>query len=104
MINAKNEFVAEVESSGSLLHCATVSCNGVKAHLPVGYSEEALNRFLDKIDFSYDDGWGSQEMHGYIWYKDGTWSERREYDGSEWWEYMCCPPIPDSLIKEDNNG
>lgn len=39
----------------------------------------------------FDPGWGVQELHGYIWYNDGTWSSRAEYDGSEWWEHNVCP-------------
>ena len=32
---------------------------------------------------------------GTIWYTDGTWSDREEYDGDEWWEHRVCPEIPD---------
>lgn len=35
----------------------------------------------------YDSGYGIQEVFGYIIFKDNTWLERHEYDGSEWWEY-----------------
>jgi hypothetical protein len=54
-----------------------------------------LNKnLLDKLDFDYG-GWGQgQRLDGYIWYTDGSWSERYEYDGSEWWVYKCCPEIP----------
>lgn len=44
-------------------------------------------------DLSYDSGFGGQELFGYIWYEDGTWSERGEYDGSEWWEHKDRPPF-----------
>lgn len=42
----------------------------------------------------YDNGYGSQEVLPSlrIAFKDGTWLERREYDGSEWWEHMV-PPV-----------
>lgn len=46
---------------------------------------------IDQLDFEYYDGYGRQELYGYIWYKDGTWSEREEYDGSEWWEHKERP-------------
>jgi len=49
--------------------------------------------FLASLDFIYDAGYGGQELYGTIWYTDGTWSERGEYDGSEWWEYKKCPEI-----------
>jgi hypothetical protein len=32
---------------------------------------------------------------------DGTWSERGEYDGSEWWNYQKCPDIPSELKRVD---
>ena len=48
---------------------------------------------LPQLDFEYDDGYGHQQLFGYVWYKDGTWSQRGEYDGSEWWEYMARPTL-----------
>jgi hypothetical protein len=57
--------------------------------------EGTLEEVLPKLDFDYNDGYGSQELLGTIWFSDGTWSEREEYDGSEWWEYrLGCPDLP----------
>ena len=53
-----------------------------------------LEEVLPQLDFEYDGGYGSQELFGCIWYKDGSWSQRAEYDGSEWWEHMTRPPLP----------
>lgn len=50
-----------------------------------------LEDVLPLLNFDYDDGYGSQELFGYIWYADGTWSDRREYDGAEWWEHQKRP-------------
>jgi len=50
---------------------------------------------LPLLNFDYDNGYGSQELFGNIWYTDGTWSEREEYDGSECWSHKQCPEIPD---------
>lgn len=43
----------------------------------------------------YDSGYGSQMINPSlkIIMRDGTWYERREYDGSEWWQH-CAPPDP----------
>lgn len=49
---------------------------------------------LDTLDFTYDNGYGGQELFGYIVFTDGTWLERAEYDGSEWWTYKQIPPRP----------
>ena len=69
--------------------------------LTTGYSEEDWNEFLSKLDFIYDSGYGGQELFGTIWYTDGTWSERGEYDGSEWWSYQSCPEIPENVRRID---
>ena len=53
--------------------------------------------FINRLNFIYDDGFGSQEFFGYIWYTDGTWSERKEYDGAEGWIYKSVPDIPPEL-------
>ena len=53
-----------------------------------------LNEVLPMLDFVYSNGYGTQYIDGTIWYEDGTWSERGEYDGSEWWEHRQRPEIP----------
>lgn len=63
----------------------------------VNYSDEDYQNFIDSLDFTYNNDYGTQEISGKIWYTDGTWSERREYDGSEWWEYFKLPEIPENL-------
>lgn len=47
----------------------------------------------------YDDGYGSQVWSGWVSFTDGTWIERHEYDGSEWWEYKETPSLEN--VKED---
>lgn len=102
--NAKGEFLSEVD--GYEILCAGVtrdrSCgwdDSVKFDkaLPVGFTPQEYAAFLESLDFSYDSGYGGQELFGTIWYKDGTWSSRGEYDGSEWWERNVVPTIPDEL-------
>lgn len=63
-------------------------------HLPENYSEEELAHFLCHIDTTYDDDYGWQELFGFIWWKDGTWSSRYEYDGREWWVHHEVPNYP----------
>lgn len=58
------------------------------------FIEGTLADVLPKLDFEYDNGYGGQELFGTIWYSDGTWSDRGEYNGSEWWAYRRCPPLP----------
>ena len=47
----------------------------------------------------YDAGYGAQYLKGIIALKNGTWYERAEYDGSEWWEYRSLPKKPDWVEK-----
>ena len=50
-----------------------------------------LDEVLPLLDFEYENGYGGQELFGFIWYADGTWSDRGEYDGQGWWQYQACP-------------
>lgn len=95
MLNAKQELLEHIEQR--TIKCAIVSLgyeNRKMFHLRVG---DDPNVFFDQLDFGYDASYGSQELFGLIWYEDGTWSERGEYDGSEWWEYRSVPNIPEYL-------
>lgn len=58
--------------------------------------EGRLDEVLPLLDFVYDAGYGTQKLAGVIWYTDGTWSDRREYDGSEWWERHARPSLPNN--------
>lgn len=47
----------------------------------------------------YDAGYGSQQIDpSLIIVGDGWWFERREYDGSEWWEFCNTPVRPNNFI------
>lgn len=44
--------------------------------------------------FKYDDGFGIQHYIGWITFKDSDeWIQRKEYDGSEWWEAFDKPSL-----------
>jgi hypothetical protein len=58
-----------------------------------------LTKVLSKLDFEYDNGFGTQELAGTVWYSDGTWSERAEYGGSEWWVHRECPLLPRDKLR-----
>lgn len=61
----------------------------------------SLEEVKDDLSYDYDNGYGGQELFGFIWYKDGTYSERGEYDGAEWWEHKSRPQIPNEDEKID---
>jgi hypothetical protein len=103
MTNAKEEFLRMVKNKVVL--CASISYRncweheiGSEHNLPVTYTEEQYNAFVESLNFEYDSGYGGQELFGIVWFKDGTWADRGEYDGSEWWEYHVCPVVPESLL------
>jgi len=103
MRNCKEEFLLETGDKEIL--CAKLITGRdylddeerTFTNLKVGYTHEDYCDFLNAINCNYDSGYGGQCLYGFIWYKDGTWSARGEYDGSSWWEYIACPKIPDAL-------
>lgn len=107
-MNAKKEFIEHI--ANRKVKCATIFKEpmslmfreqkhpySVCGNLSIGYCDSEYVDFLTTLDFGYDNGFGGQELYGTIWYEDGTWSERGEYDGSEWWQHNECPEIPDKL-------
>jgi hypothetical protein len=105
-MNAKQEFLAEVKGKDVL--CVGIlydmpCMNKRKSYLlPIDYSSTFYDGFLDTLDFDYDNRYERRELFGTIWYKDGAWSERAEYDGSEWWSYQACPKIPEALGRKQD--
>ena len=99
MINAMVELSEhvnnkDVEHVKILYGCAYGSA-------PQQFIEGRLNEVMPKLDFDYKNGFGRQELFGYIWYVDGTWSHREEYDGSEWWAHMERPSPVEPIYSEE---
>ncbi len=53
---------------------------------------------LEELDFDYYEGYGGQELYGYVLLDDQDWLERAEYDGAGWWEYK---KYPSYLLEEE---
>jgi hypothetical protein len=111
-MNAKQEIIDHFNNVISKPLCAKVTHmprrgpfyedrDSAASILTTGWDKADFEAFLESLDFEYDDGYGTQELFGDIWYEDGSWSEREEYDGSECWKYKCSPPIPAKLIRKD---
>lgn len=114
-MNAKQELIAKLDGKLERIICATISNyvwgwgeeEKTNIDLLLGYTPEDLDLFLKSLDFEYDNGFGLQEVDGTIWLSDGTWMRRWEYDGSEGWERMMCPNVPEKLYPiglNDSNG
>lgn len=97
MTNAKDELLQAINGL-SKLKCALIHYRGNEIKLNIGYSECEYNIFLKTLNFSYNAGYGGQELYGTLWHEDGTWQERGEHDGCEWWEYRQLPEIPLELL------
>ena len=103
-MNAKEEFLIHtglVTSNVNKIKCAEIQFGHDSYYLGTGWDKQEAKDFLDKIDFDYDNGYGTQNLYGVVWYEDGTWSDRGQYDGSEWWQHNVCPNIPKHLIRID---
>ena len=102
--NARKEFIEHIGNREVL--CAKIATGEYNDYddqefktflLKKDYTELDYLNFLSQINYIYDSSYGGQELFGTIWYKDGTWSIRGEYDGSEWWEHVSKPEIPKEL-------
>lgn len=99
--NAKEEFLHVIKDNE--VKCAYIIWENwrsgklklKKIILKENYTKSEWNKFLGKLDFDYDSGYGFQEISGTIWLTNGDWLSREEYDGSEWWRYNTCPEIPE---------
>lgn len=70
--------------------------------------------FVKLADFDYHEGFGAQKIASdlTIVFRDGSWLERSEYDGSEGWEYKGTPafiplhtkPITRLQVRDDQVG
>jgi hypothetical protein len=117
-MNAKEEFVKLVKYAMCKPACAEITVDIYPAwgdtfyseekkkytgpttcDLLVGYTNEEYEEFLGKLDFEYDDGYGTQQLYGYVWFENETWAERDEYDGSEWWVLNKIREVPERLMR-----
>jgi len=104
-MNAKQELQKELDRIGKKPVCASIhdpwrayDDESLNVTLKKGYTDLEFTEFMNKLNFEYDAGYGSQYIDGTVWFEDGTWLSRSEYDGSEWWVYVGTPKIPDNLL------
>jgi hypothetical protein len=106
-MNAKQEFEAMIHHREVL--CASIiyskyvisthsTISSSKHILRENYTKNEFKEFLDSLNFEYDNGHSSsQQLFGTVWFSDGTWGTREEYDGSENWYIHELPKIPEEL-------
>ena len=115
-MNAKDELLKIVSKLGLKIEKAKIACN-LKTEfddsgnwyysfeklleLKKDYSGFELEMFLSDLDFNYDNGFGSQYLFGFVWFDEGSWLERYEYDGYERWDYKKTPNWDALLYREE---
>lgn len=104
-MNAKQELL-DILQDKAKIKCAQIGLDryyqedhpNTSIILKQNHTKYAYNKFLNQLDFEYDNGYGGQELFGIVWLKDKTWITRGEYDGSEYWEHNKLPKIPEELL------
>ena len=110
-MNAKEELLGKMQQleewlGGTKIICASINIDPYgywddeepKPHiLRQGHTPLELEEFLNSLDFEYNNGYGSQELYGTVWFTNGIWMDRYEYDGSEHWNIHKYPAIPYEL-------
>ena len=103
-MNTKEEFIehiAEKEVTCSVILYSSSIFSPEKRmvlYLRTNHTKEEYDLFIASLDFTYYSGYGAQELFGTIWYTDGSYSERDECDGLEWWEHRTAPVIPKECL------
>lgn len=97
MINAKEELLEALQRSGKSIE--DIEFAGIRHNCNINDFScvtESTDLLLKSLDFLYDNDYGVQYIYGYILFRDGSWLERREYDGAEWWKFMI-PPTKENV-------
>jgi hypothetical protein len=103
-MNALEELQKFVSHYNKTLKCATIT-NGhwedyASVTIPVDFTESEYSSFTNQLStIEYYPGYGLQELYGILWFTDGTWADRGEYVGSEWWQLHSLPVIPTGLLR-----
>lgn len=67
-----------------------------KGTICINRFEIPVSKFLSYSNVEYDESYGGYQvaLGLKIVFHNGSWLERHEYDGSEWWEYKSTPQRP----------
>ncbi|MDP6999074.1 MAG: hypothetical protein QF569_23555 [Candidatus Poribacteria bacterium] len=103
LTNALEEFRCFLKNSGltwhhvEAVHLMWMGHGEIDGVRFVSFSD-SLAVIMDWLETKdYDPSFGRQYLDGTIWFSDGTWAEREEYDGSEWWMLRKRPEMPSFL-------
>ncbi len=108
MINAKEEFLDHIEKVmlNNLQPTAPYIIKSIiligrkkwdLAVLPLKHSDEEFDRFLNILNFEYDNKNHFQTIRGNIWFSNGTWSERDINNKVYTWQHKG-PPLFNNIL------
>lgn len=67
--------------------------------LTPNHTEKELKAFLEaSFELNYNNSYGARELDGCVFFTDGSWLERNDYDGLEWWEHKTVPSFENVVI------
>lgn len=95
MINLRDETIAAITKAGK--------SPGDISYIGDRNNSYSWPQFLRAANIKYDNGYGAANVsHGFvIVFTDGSWLERGEYDGAEWWEYKRCFTVPEGHVPDE---
>lgn len=91
MTNARQELLDFLQGKPEVI-CLTFACLTDWEEGP--HTAGTLEEILPLLCFDYNSGYGTQYLFGTIWFADGSWADRYEYDGSECWDHHTLPALP----------
>jgi hypothetical protein len=105
MVNAKQEFLKLDELKGKdialeFMGAQLKTTQYWRPHDWVVFNCSQYEAFLEWLDFNYNNGYGSQELHGFILLKNEKWLDRHVYDGSEHWVLRERPTLNPKINEE----
>ena len=102
MVNFYEETIFTLECHGKttndILWIGKYVHDGITKFEHKGKTTDEFMREL--FNFNYDNSYGGEVICTELMIvgKTDWWMDRREYDGSEWWEYHTKPSYPDTKI------
>jgi hypothetical protein len=102
-INAYDELIEKLNEIGKSLDdikAISIRLNNFNREKNYELEYIKIDDVNDLKEIQYYDGFGIQELFGYVVFNDNTWLEREAYEGSEWWEYRSIYKILEKIGEE----
>lgn len=103
MINAAAELQNLVQWSEGEVIAIEITVEHIKetceidVQIEFNGATDSYEDLFESLNFEYDPGYGIQHLYGTVWFTNGVWATRSEYDGSEGWKLNRYPELPDFI-------